>query len=129
MANLDPPRELTDREKDTLREILELMRTGDQDLFEDDEFPTEPVDPDPYLAQIDNLRVVEECGCGCDSIYFKHIGPKEEIKPGAQGAPIVSYMKSAKDYTGIQDDDLRENPNVLMFLFAHEGELCELEVV
>lgn len=123
------PRGLTKEEKDLLREVLELMRTGDQDLEKDKEFPTGPVDPEPYLAQLDDLEVVEECDCGCDSIYFKHIGPGKEVPVGEQGSPISEHWMVAEDFSGVPDPYHPERRGVYLFLYAFKGELCELEIV
>ena len=39
----------------------------------------------PFVAQLDQLRVVDRCGCGCDSMDFLLHDPDHPAKPVADG--------------------------------------------
>lgn len=75
------PRPLTDQEKEWLRRALALLPTGKHlggGRWRDEAGRLKPldppVDPAPYLAQIETLEVVDRCHCGdpdCHTVYFR----------------------------------------------------------
>jgi hypothetical protein len=66
-----------------------------------------------YTSQIDSIRVVSRCGCGCPTVDFAlHSGRKV-------GASHIVAEASGKSPEGISVD---------VILHAREGELSELEV-
>ena len=85
-------RELTEQEKNWLIRGLETLKTGeyfgggnwvDLDTNETKELDV-PLDPEFFLAQIDELRVVDKCPCGdatCHTVKFQNfeIGKSEAI--------------------------------------------------
>jgi hypothetical protein len=78
------PRPLTEQE--WLRRALALLPTGEylgggrwRDAQTGELQPLDPpIDPEPYLAQIDSLQVVDACRCGdpkCHYVRFQHYRP------------------------------------------------------
>jgi len=83
MSMSEYPRPLTEEEKGWLREALALLPTGEymvRSRWRDPILgrpvpPDPPVDPGPYLTQIDGLVVTSRCECGdpgCHTVHFQH---------------------------------------------------------
>lgn len=73
--------------------------------------PPEPIDPAPYLAQLDGLRVVGKCGCGqpnCHTIKFQHHGE------GSSAAFVTHHTEDERLLIVFENDD---------------GMLSELEII
>ena len=76
-------RALTKQERDWMVRGLETLRTGEYfgggkwvelDTNKKKELD-QPIDPGPYLHQIDELRVVDKCTCGepkCHTVKFQN---------------------------------------------------------
>ena len=76
------PRPLTDQEKEWLKQALALLPTGEYfgggrwvDALTGEVAPPDPpIDPEPYLKQLDSLMVVGRCQCGdprCHTVWFQ----------------------------------------------------------
>lgn len=75
------PRPITDQERAWLARGLESLRaTQDLDRFVIEPktqrklLPGESLDPQPYLRQLDQLRVIKKCNCGqknCHTVTFE----------------------------------------------------------
>lgn len=76
-------RKLTVQEKKWLIRGLNSLKTGEYfgggrwvDMETGETLPPdEPIDPQPFLEQINNLRVIYKCKCGdknCHTIHFQH---------------------------------------------------------
>lgn len=114
------PRPLTERERAWLVQALFLLPTGEYmggGRWVDEETgevaPLDPpVDPAPYLAQLDGLVVVERCGCGnhaCETVTFRG------YRPGHAVALVHT-----------ETDDGRV---LIVYVDEETDELVELEVV
>jgi hypothetical protein len=66
-----------------------------------------------YKSQVDKLRVVAKCGCGCPTVDFA-LGPDRKL-----GASEIVAEAGGKSPEGV---------SVGVILHAREGELSELEV-
>ena len=66
--------------------------------------------PQPMLREVESLKVVGECECGCRSIYF---GPTD--KPDHRVADGIGY--------------LADGERVEVMVWASEGHLSSLELV
>lgn len=74
----------------------------------------DPIDPLPYLTQIQELRVVSKCGCGdpnCHTIRFQNFGPGPRTS-----VAIVTYHT--------EDDRM-----LIIFEDEETGMLSELEII
>lgn len=113
-------RPLTDRGKAWLLQALALLPMGEYlggGRWVDEEtrevMPLDPpVDPAPYLEQIDDLAVIGACGCGnpaCETVYFQHYR-------SGRAAPLVQT----------ETDDGRV---LIVYVDEETKKLVELEVV
>ncbi|SMB96919.1 hypothetical protein SAMN00808754_1708 [Thermanaeromonas toyohensis ToBE] len=84
------PRPLTEEEREWLRQALSLLSTGEYlgggrwvDAETGQVLPLDPpIDPEPYLAQIERLQVVDMCRCGdpgCHTVRFQHYRPGKSV--------------------------------------------------
>lgn len=108
-----PPRPITTGEAAKLKKVLYGNHTPeDLDIYVDKTHPLF------YVDQVDNLTVMEECPCGCESIYFKTVGDGKEVPVGGQTC-IADNLES------FTDSDTSE----MIFVHVYNGELCEMEIV
>ena len=114
------PRPLTEQEKEWLRRALALLPTGEylgggrwRDAQTGELQPLDPpVDPKPYLAQVDSLQVVDACRCGdpkCHYVRFQH------YRPGKSYALVHTNTEDGRELIVFEDEET--------------GLLTELEVV
>jgi hypothetical protein len=68
-----------------------------------------------YLSQIDQLRVVSKCGCGCASVNFGLDGMTLDSKSGLEVLSNYCWGTGGKNLRGI-------------FIFARDKKLAGLEV-
>lgn len=104
------PRSLTDQEKAWLRQALSLLPTGEylgggrwRDVKTGKTKPLDPpIDPEPYLAQIEDLVVVARCGCGspnCCTVDFQH------FRPGRSVALVHTNTDDGRDLIVFEDEE------------------------
>ncbi|MBC7324172.1 MAG: hypothetical protein H5T99_02510, partial [Moorella sp. (in: Bacteria)] len=114
------PRPLTEEEKGWLREALALLPTGEymarsrwRDPILGGTMPLDlPIDPGPYLAQIDELVVTSRCDCGdprCHTVTFQHF---------RQGKSVALVHTTTGD-----------GRQLIVFVDADTRMLSELEVI
>ncbi|WP_035107943.1 hypothetical protein [Desulfovirgula thermocuniculi] len=114
------PRTLTEEERKWLEEALVLLPTGEYmgggrwvDVETGETIPLDPpVHPKPYLAQLNDLLVVEECGCGvpeCHTVKFQH------YRPGKSCALVHTTTDDGHQLVVFADEEM--------------GLLTELEVI
>lgn len=114
------PRPLTDQEKAWLRQALSLLPTGEylgggrwRDVKTGETKPLDPpVDPEPYLAQIEELVVVDRCRCGnlkCHTVDFQH------YRPGRSVALVHTNTEDGRELIVFEDEET--------------GKLTQMEVV
>ena len=81
------PRPLTVQERSWLIRGLESLRTGEYVGYHAVNLATgkkpslgPPINPQPYLDQLDDLVVIEKCNCGqknCQTVKFRRVNPKK----------------------------------------------------
>lgn len=98
VSRIPEVRPLTQEETDLLRWLIENRQTGSED----------------FLSQIERLRVVSRCGCGCASVDFSYDG----VLPKEKGLDDFSNW-----YWGTEGVDLSG-----VFAFARGGRLAGIEV-
>lgn len=120
MAEEKFPRLLTKQEREWLCLAISLLPTGEylgggrwKDVKTGETKPLDPpIDPEPYLAQIENLMVVARCGCGdpnCHTVDFQHYRPGRSV--------ALAHTNT---------DDGRE---LIVFEDEETGHLTQLEVI
>ncbi len=92
-------RSLTLEEIDLLKWLIENRQTGSED----------------FLSQIDYLRVVSRCGCGCASVDFSLDGVEPNRKVGLDDFSNWHWGTEGIGLSGV-------------FAFAREGRLAGIEV-
>lgn len=114
------PRPLTEEEKGWLRQALALLPTGEymgggrwhDPILGGTMPPDPPIDPEPYLAQIDDLVVTSRCDCGdpgCHTVQFQHF---------REGRSVALVHTTTGD-----------GRQLIVFVDADTGMLSELEVI
>lgn len=104
------PRPLTTKEKAWLHRALSLLPAGEylvggqwEDVETGEVKPLDPpIDPGPYLAQIDSLVVVSKCKCGnpgCHTVDFQH------FRSGKSVALVHTHTEDGRELIVFEDEE------------------------
>ena len=113
-------RKITEQEKKWLIRGLNTLKTGRHlggglwvDIKTGKTLPLDkPIDPNPFLDQIDDLRIVYKCKCGNENCHTVHF---QNYRRGRSDAIVNYHTKDER----------------LLIIFADQetGKLSELEII
>ena len=115
------PRKITPQERAWLIHGLESLRTGEYATHSIDldtgknPPPTLPIDPQPYLDQIDKLVVVNECRCGVKTCHTVKFRQSAEVNP-----------RNIRTLVWTLTDDCR---TLIVSVNVSTNELVDLEII